>query len=170
MILAITTQCLAAQSFVTLCTKVYPRNLYLFSCSGSAYYQNTICDDVSIRIQSGTSTTYSLYDGSSISVLSSSAITTISTLAFIPGAPYLFPNGCSTDFVPTVSSSAYTLTTFYVTTFFPQVTSQASPSTVTETVTTSLTESVCEGSDSILTRYTTGPVPGTSTITSCSAP
>lgn len=75
-----------------------------------------------------------------------------------------------------LTPDVFILTDVYSTVFIP---SSIPTSTVTDTVSTTATETVtvaststvlasfCQGSDGIPTRYTTGPVPGTSTVTVC---
>lgn len=82
---------------------------------------------------------------------------------------------CATD------DDAYVVIDSYVTVLIPTgvetstitAVGEVSATTTTETVTVASTSTVlasfCPGSDGVVTQYTTGPTPGTSTITTCIA-
>lgn len=80
-----------------------------------------------------------------------------------PQCDFTYPVWC--DGITTV-----TLSNVYVTEYIPYVTvtqDVASITTSTETSEVTVTASYCQGSDGVVTRYTSGPIAGTSTITSC---
>lgn len=165
---------LGALSVVTICANTY-NNVFVVTCSATAYYQNPVCVNVAFADQSSTNIVTSLWSGAS-SATTTSSVRVLSTQAFVPGKGVSYDNGCSILYFASATANVYSLTTFYVTSYVPFVTTTVSTSlteTVSETVTSSLlstvTESVCEGSDGIVTRFTTGPVAGTSTITSCAS-
>lgn len=100
-----------------------------------------------------------------------SYLTEVLVLRVFEGAHYVLSGDCSFN-APAwcMGDASYTLTSTYVTTFLPSPSGTLVTTTVTEVSHgTDTTISVCQGPDGIITHYTSGPVAGTSTITSCTS-
>lgn len=172
---------LASSSYVTYCVDPMPL-YYLTSCTyvnsaqyGTlAVYENLIFNDVAFGVQSATKVVYLFTSGQSTAITSLD-VTTITTLAYQPLEPGTYSLGDlgplvprTITYVPRGFSTMYKLTTFRVASYIPIQTAISSISvTMTDAVSSTVTASVCEGSEGTETRYVTGPVAGTSTITSC---
>lgn len=155
---------LGALSYITVCQRLNAgRDFLLTSCNGVSWTQHAVCVDVDFYEQSATSVVYTPWDELTYSSTTTSQTSIpAESFPFTPGQQYIsLGPTCIVNSFATLGTSEFTLTTFYVTTFYP-----ASAAAVTQTV----TSSICNGSDGIQTRYTTGPVEGTSTITSCPTP
>lgn len=164
------------QSLYTFCAGTFPYlSAFIISCSGTAYYQNS-CTNADFGIQSLTAVTYSVWTGTTTSVLTSTSVRVLTTLRFDKGYQSNNANGCQINLGPGYATATYSLTTFYLTSLIPRTTVTLSTSvtetisaTVTSSIVNTVTDSVCVGDNGVITRYTTGPVPGTSTITTCSS-
>lgn len=164
-----TLACAIAADTYTACGQYpYPLTVLTSGTCTENYYGYV---PTAVSMISETDTTISSYWLSTTgSVKTSIAVITL-TFRLFQGAGYVLIVDCSYNRPAwCLGENPHVLSNTYVTTYI------ASPTALVTTTTTTVTEagsgatvSVCEGSDGIVTRYTTGPVAGTSTVITCSS-
>lgn len=171
----------AAGTTYTICEQL-SGGVALFSlqCCSSTSGGVLYIPATSVGMWSAVETTItSFYDGETVLTISSYSVQTSLFFSLLPGkvmactaaSPWQMAYGgdCTGVSGPLLSGYQTKFTTSLTNTFVT-VLSPIPSATITSTVVENgsiVTESVCEGSDGVLTSYTTGPVPGTTTVMSC---